>query len=70
MLQVGNSAPDIGMAIHDLTIDENKALRVDLRNYATLRPTAGAIMRNSSINLANCSGKSDCAPSENALSGS
>ena len=28
----------------------------DLLNHAIVRPTAGAIMRSSSINLANCSG--------------
>ena len=37
--------------------------------YAISRPTAGAIMRSSSMSLANCSGYSDCAPSESALSG-
>jgi hypothetical protein len=37
--------------------------------YAIFRPTAGAIIRNSFISWANCSGKSDCAPSDKALSG-
>src|SRR3977135_3061336 len=37
---------------------------------AMRRPIAGAIMRNSPINCANCSGSSDCAPSDSAASGS
>ena len=39
------------------------------RLYAILRPTAGAMMRNSSMSLENCGVYSDCAPSEKALSG-
>src|SRR5260370_22094950 len=38
--------------------------------YPIFRPTAGAIRRNWSINFANCSGNSDCAPSDSARSGS
>src|ERR1700691_1059640 len=34
------------------------------------RPTAGAIILNSSINFANCSGNNDCAPSDQAFIGS
>src|SRR5207302_5835625 len=37
---------------------------------AILRPTAGAIMRNSAINCSNCWKWSDCAPSDSACSGS
>src|SRR5271154_577825 len=42
---------------------------LDRHIYAIVLSTAEAITRNSCISLANCSGKSVCAPSETALSG-
>ncbi len=46
-----------------------KIATVSIAPY-TDRPTAAAIMRNWSINSANCCGNSDCAPSLSAWSGS
>ena len=40
------------------------------RLYAMVRPTADAMILSSCINFSNCAGKSDCAPSDSAFSGS
>src|SRR5689334_24648660 len=45
------------------------AMSRDLGDYPIFLPTAGAITFNWPTSWANCSGYSDCAPSERALSG-
>ena len=48
---LGRNMPDIGLPIHGRYVRHLQEWTE--KNYATLRPTAGAIMRSSSISLAN-----------------
>src|ERR1700758_4101462 len=66
----GDSSNRHGMSGKLITgVEWRTSAEISKNAYCSVRPTAGAITRNSFINVANCSGNSDCAPSESALSG-